>query len=328
MKLELLGSGSLTAPKKVSGGFFFTAGEILGARLADGTLEVRRGVADLPVVATLPLPEGARVALDPRGERVVHVVGSTLTVRTLAGKTVATATVDADVEVGQLEFRKDGGRLWVFGQGDDGFHVYAFDRDLRLDWQDRLALDAEVAPSMELVHPTRDEIVVVTQSVADDPDEATTQRRGLVCEGGALRSTFEDEACEHPCVGFTADGASMVGTDFIGCVLYGWPGYARLRQFEQPDGFEGHLGGIVVGSLLLTDRHDEEKPETTSSLLVLSLPDFAEVAVIPWTKRGPFAKPKDNAALDLSAALGDDSFVELSPGKKALWTARAWRLVP
>lgn len=326
MKLELLGSWCFTPPKKVSGPIFCAAGEIIGAHVGDGTFEVRRGVADLPVLASLTLPKGALVALDPRGERLAYVAGSTLTLAALSGKTLATVEIDAAVTVNQLEFRKDGSRLWVFGQSADGFRVFAFDRDLRLDWKDRLDIGEEASPSVELVHPTKDDFVVLTQTVADDPDESTTGRVGVVREKGKLRRTFEDEAVEHPCVGFTADGASMVGTDFIGCVLYDWPSYTRIRQVEQPEDFEGGLGGVVVGARLLTERHDENKPDTTSSLLVLSLPSFDEVAVLPWTKRGPFAKPKDNAGLDLSSALGDESFLELSPGKKGLWTCRAWRL--
>lgn len=327
MKLELLGSWSFTQPKKVSGPVFCAAGETIGAHLVDGTFEVRRGVADLPVVASLTLPKGAWVALDPRGERLAYVVGSTLTLANLSGKTLAAAKIDADIDVRQLEFRKDGERLWVFGQSAEGFRVYAFDRELRLDWDDRLDIREEASPSVELVHPTRDEFVVLTQSGGDDPDEATTGRLGIVREKGKLQRTFADEVIEHPCVGFTADGGAMVATDFIGCVLYDWPGYARIRAVEQPEGWEGGLGGIVVGARLLTERHDEEKPFTTSSLLVLSLPGLDEVAVLPWTKRGPFAKPKDNAGLDLCAALGDDSFVELSLGKKGAWTCRAWRLL-
>lgn len=56
------------------------------------------------------LPKGARVALDPRGERIAYVVGSTLTVAKLSGKAIATAEVPADVEVGQVELRRDGER--------------------------------------------------------------------------------------------------------------------------------------------------------------------------------------------------------------------------
>jgi len=326
MKLELLGSWSFTRPKKVVGPTFCAAGEMVGAHLIDGTFEVRRGVSGMPVVASLRLPKGARVALDPRGERIAYVVGSTLTIAKLSGKAIASAELPADVEVGQLELRRDGERLWVFGQGPEGFRLCAFDRDLRLAWEDVLDIGAEASPGVELLHPSKDAFVVMTQSGGDDPDEATSGRLGIAREKGKLRRTFEEEVCTHPCVGFTADGRAMVGTDFVGCVLHAWPGYARVRQVEQPEGSEGGLGGIVVGEHLLTERHDEEKPFTTSSLLVLALPSLDEVAVLPWTKRGPFAKRKDNAGLDLFAALGDDSFVELSTAEKGPWTCRGWRL--
>lgn len=327
MKIELLGSWSFTPPKKRTGPFFCTAGRMIGAHLADGTFEVRRGDADLPVVASLSLPKGARVALDPLGERLAHVVGSTLTLVSLSGKTIATFELDADVDVSQLVFRDDGRRLWVFGHDRESFRVCALDRDLQLDWHDRLDIGEEASPGVEILHPTKDEFAVLTQSGGDDPDEATSGRLGVVREKGRLKRTFVDEVVEHPFVAFTVDGKHVVGTDFVACVLYGWPGGAAVRSVEQPEGFEGGLGGVVVGNLLLTERHLEAKPDTTSSLLVLSLPRLEEVAVIPWTKRGAFAKPRDNAGLDLCAALEAESFVELSPGKKGVWTCRAWRVV-
>lgn len=321
MKLELLGSWSF---KKSS---FCSAGGLIGAHLADGTFEVRRGVVDLPVVASLSLPKGANVALAPSGERLAYAVGSTITLAGLDGKPLETARVDEGVAVTQVEFRKDGRRLWVFGQSDDGFHAYAFDRDLKLDGKHRLDIDPALSPSVELLHPTKDDFVLLTSPPTDDPDEATTGRTGVVTQDGALRIAFEDPAISHPCVDFTPDGTSLIGVDFIGTMLYRWPDYTLEREVLQPEGYEGGLGGIVVGSRLLTERHDEEREQTTSHLLVLSLPTFEEVATFPWNARGPFAKRKDNAGLDLSCALGADSFLELSPGAKGVWTCRAWRLV-
>lgn len=328
MNLELLGSWSFTAPKKPSGPFFFSAGEHLAAQLDDGTLEVRRGVKDLPVVASVKLPKGASAALDPRGGRIAYVVGSKVTLADLSGKALETAALDEEFALTSVEFRKDGARLWVLGQTSEGFRVYAFDRDLGLDFEQVFDFGEGTSTSVEVLHPTKDDLVLITQSGDEDPDEATSGRVGVVRENGKLEIVFDDQGPSYPCVGFTPDGASLIGVDFSGVTLHPWPAYVGSREAPQPEGSEGGLAGIVVGARLLTERHDENRPETTSSLLVLSLPSLEEEAVISWNKRGDFAKPKDSAGLDLSAAIGDDRFLELSPGKKGVWTCRAWRLAP
>ncbi len=329
VKLELLGSWSFTPAKQPTGGFFCAAGEYVGAQLRDGSFEVRRGTRDLPVLAAVKLPSGSRVALDPRGEHLACVLGSKVSLTDLAGAALKTATLAAEVAVKHVEFRKDGARLWVFGQSSAGFHVHAFDRALHLDFAQVLDLDASLDTSVEVLHPTQDDFVLITRSNdSDDPDEATMARLGVVRKAGELKIAFTEDAISYPCIGFTPDGASLIGVDLIGVSLHPWPAYRRPRELPQPDGSEGGLGGIVVGAKLLTERHDENRPETTSSLLVLSLPQLEEVGVCPWSRRGDFARPKDCAGLDLTAALGDDSFLELSPGKQGAWTCRAWRLTP
>ena len=324
MKIKLLASWSFV-PKKQPGWLCTTMGGV-GVHLADGTFELRRAVKDAPVVATLSLPKKATVALDPCGEVIACVDGAAVTLLDLKGKALARAALEDAFALDHVAFRRAGAQLWIFGTLESELVVNVFDRKLKKVGEHRIDFSGSTMPSVEVLHPTKDDFVLTRPTGGDDPEEATTGRIGVVNEGGKLRVAFSVDVVEHPCIGFLANGRSLIGVDFFGITLYDWPSYKPSREAAHADGFEGGLNGIIVGPHLLTERHEDAIEDTPSSLLVLSLPQLQDEAEIPWTKRGPFAHPTDVAGLDLHCALSADTFLELSQAKKKQWSCRIWQL--
>lgn len=267
-----------------------TAGSF-GVHLADGRFVVRRAEVDAKETSFI-LPDGAVVALDPRGELIAVATGSRLALLAMSGATLQTFDLDPELVVKEVEFRVDGERLWVFGTVGPRFHAHAFDRALAPGGQYDLALAQGPYPTTINLHPSEDAFLLTTNEDGRDQD-ATIHRLGIRVEGGVLRVLFDQDEIDHPSVGFTKDGNVIVGVDaYNGVTLFGWP-----------------------------DTVD-------SSLMVRQLPSLEEEALIDWSARGAFGKPDDDAGNDLGGSLGTDSFLEVTKDESDAWTLRVWRLEP